>query len=223
MKNRQTVLVLLVSVCGLWGCGQSNEPAAASAPQAVNQNDEPLSALNLPIVQRKPGQALPELQIWQATPAPGSVTTEGAKPNEAAMPSSIPAKNQTVEGKPPEMKVVNAFERDPYLSIRVKTLVPPRSTLKDTAMGFKNEKHFIAGMHLSQNLNIPFDQIKARITGEHHMSLHDALRDLRPEMANGEIKAEVNRAEKQTKEDESFAKEEAKKAAGREKLASNQK
>jgi hypothetical protein len=223
MKNRPTVLVLFVSVCGLWGCAKSNDRVAASALPAVNQSDEPLSALNLPIEERKPGQALPELQIWQATPAPGSVTAEKSKPTEPAVPSSIPAKDQTAQGKPAEMKVVNAFDRDQYLSSRVKTLLPPRSTLSDTATGFKNEKHFIAAMHLSQNLNIPFDQIKTRMTGEHHISLHDALRDLRPEMTKGEIKAEVNTAEKQAKEDESYAKEEAKKAAGREKLASNQK
>ena len=221
MKNRLTVLVLLVSVCGLWGCAKS-DPVAASAPPAVNPSDEPLSALNLPIEERKPGQKLPELQIWQATPAPASVTEEKSKPNEAAVPSSIPTKNQTAEGKPAEMKVVKAFERDPYLSSRMKPLLSPRSTLSDTATGFKNEKEFIAALHLSQNLNIPFAQIKTRTTGEHHLSLHDALRDLRPEMTKGETKAEVNTAEKQAKEDESYAKEE-KKAAGREKLASNQK
>jgi len=218
MKNRLTVLVLFVSVCGLWGCAKSNEHVAASAPQAVDQRDEPLSALNLPIVESK----LPELQIWQATPVPDSVTAEKSKPNEAAAPSLILVKNQTAERKPAEMKVVNAFERDQYLSSRVKTLLPPRSTLSDTAAGFKKEKPFIAAMHLSQNVNIPFDQIKTRMTGEHHMSLHDALRDLRPEMTKGEIKVEVNTAEKQAKEDESFAKE-AKKAAGRVKLASIQK
>jgi len=218
MKNRLTVLALFVSVCGLWGCAKSNEHVAASAPQAVDQRDEPLSALNLPIVESK----LPELQIWQATPVPDSVTAEKSKPNEAAAPSLILVKNQTAERKPAEMKVVNAFERDQYLSSRVKTLLPPRSTLSDTAAGFKKEKPFIAAMHLSQNLNIPFDQIKTRMTGEHHMSLHDALRDLRPEMTKGEVKVEVNTAEKQAKEDESYAKE-AKKAAGRVKLASNQK
>jgi len=218
MKNRLTVLALFVSVCGLWGCAKSNEHVAASAPQAVDQRDEPLSALNLPIVESK----LPELQIWQATPVPDSVTAEKSKPNEAAAPSLILVKNQTAERKPAEMKVVNAFERDQYLSSRVKTLLPPRSTLSDTAAGFKKEKPFIAAMHLSQNLNIPFDQIKTRMTGEHHMSLHDALRDLRPEMTKGEVKVEVNTAEKQAKEDESYAKEE-KKAAGRVKLASNQK
>ena len=219
MKNRLTVLALFVSVCGLWGCAKSNEHVAASAPQAVDQRDEPLSALNLPIVESK----LPELQIWQATPVPDSVTAEKSKPNEAAAPSLILVKNQTAERKPAEMKVVNAFERDQYLSSRVKTLLPPRSTLSDTAAGFKKEKPFIAAMHLSQNVNIPFDQIKTRMTGEHHMSLHDALRDLRPEMTKGEVKVEVNTAEKQAKEDESYAKEEAKRAVSREKLASNQK
>ena len=219
MKNRLTVLALFVSVCGLWGCAKSNEHVAASAPQAVDQRDEPLSALNLPIVESK----LPELQIWQATPVPDSVTAEKSKPNEAAAPSLILVKNQTAERKPAEMKVVNAFERDQYLSSRVKTLLPPRSTLSDTAAGFKKEKPFIAAMHLSQNLNIPFDQIKTRMTGEHHMSLHDALRDLRPDTTKGEIKAAVNTAEKQAKEDESYAKEEAKRAVSREKLASNQK
>ena len=64
-------------------------------------------------------------------------------------------------------------------------------------------------MHLSKNLHIPFDQIKTRMTGEHGMSLQDALRDLRPKMTKNDLKGQVNKAEKQAKEEAQKAQKQA--------------
>ena len=93
----------------------------------------------------------------------------------------------------------------------------------DAAAGFKNQRQFIAAVHLSRNLFIPFNQIKTRMAGEHHMSLNDSLRDLRPDMTKNLVKAEVSKAEQQAKDDENRAKDDAKKAAAQEKPAANRK
>jgi hypothetical protein len=37
--------------------------------------------------------------------------------------------------------------------------------------GFKNHGQFIAALHVSKNLNIPFDQLKAKMTSSLPMSL----------------------------------------------------
>jgi hypothetical protein len=170
-------------------------------------------------------------QNREQTPVPGSAiadklaqtpaSTPKVKPNDAAALPAAAANNGNSESKPAEMKVANAFDHEPYLSSKLKSLLPPRTTVMGAATGFKNQKQFIAAMHLSRNLDIPFVQIKARMTGEHRMSLPDSLRDLRPEMTKNEVKAEVNKAEKQAKEDENEAKDEAKKAAAQDKLATN--
>ena len=61
------------------------------------------------------------------------------------------------------------------------------------------------------------------MAGEHHMSLNDSLRDLRPDMTKNLVKAEVSKAEQQAKDDENRAKDDAKKAAAQEKPAANRK
>src|SRR5207244_339723 len=98
------------------------------------------------------------------------------------------------------------------LSTILKPLLPPRTSVGDAAAGFKNQRQFIAAMHLSKNLGISFKDIKSRMTAEHRMSLNDALRDLRPEMSKNVAKAEAKKAEEQAKDDEKQAKDEAKKA-----------
>jgi len=174
-------------------------------------------------VANKAGQTPAVDQKRVQTPVPNPATadklgqtpanTPKVKPNDAAVPAETAAKEANTERKPIEMKVANAFDRNPYLSSRLKPLLPPRTTIMDAATGFKNQRQFIAAIHLSRNLGIPFDQIKTRMIGEHRMSLNDSLRDLRPEMNKNLVKDEVNKAEKQAREDENQAKDEAKKAA----------
>jgi hypothetical protein len=70
------------------------------------------------------------------------------------------------------------------------------STLQTDAKGFKNLGQFVAAVHVSHNLNIPFDQLKAKVTGGE--SLGDAIHDLKPDM---NAKNEVKRAQQEAKED----------------------
>jgi len=112
--------------------------------------------------------------------------------------------------KPVEMKVVNSLDRNPELSSRLKPLLPARMTVADAAAGFKNQGQFVAALHVSKNLGIPFSQLKSEMTGEKRMSLGDALRELRPDMEKKDAKAEVKKAEGQAKLDENQAKAEAK-------------
>ena len=46
------------------------------------------------------------------------------------------------------------------LSSRLQSLLPPKTTLEKAASGFKSQGQFIAALHVSHNLNIPFDQLK---------------------------------------------------------------
>ena len=67
---------------------------------------------------------------------------------------------------------------------------------------FRNQGEFIAALHVSKNLDIPFDQLKAKVTGEHAMSLGKAIHELRPNLTEKQVKTEEEKAEKQAKETE---------------------
>ena len=45
------------------------------------------------------------------------------------------------------------------------TLLPKNMTLNEASMGFKNQGQFIAALHVSRNLGIPFADLKTAMTG----------------------------------------------------------
>lgn len=57
---------------------------------------------------------------------------------------------------------------------------------------------FVAALHVSRNLNIPFDQLKAEMTGKSPMSLGKAIHEFNP---NVDAKAETKKAEQQARKD----------------------
>jgi hypothetical protein len=90
---------------------------------------------------------------------------------------------------------------NPYLAARVQSLLPPGTSLEAAATGFKDEGQFIAALHVSHNLNIPFNELKADMTKSKDGSLGRALHDLRPELQSRVIDGQVKKAERQTKAD----------------------
>jgi len=81
------------------------------------------------------------------------------------------------------------------LDSKVQTLLPAGVALKDATAGFKNMGQFIAALHVSRNLNIPFDQLRKEIVDG--KSLGRAIKDLRPSTSKSEIKSQVKSAEAQ--------------------------
>ena len=87
------------------------------------------------------------------------------------------------------------------LSQRLQSLLPPGTSLEAAAQGFKNQGQFIAALHVSHNLNIPFSQLKGEMVGPDHDSLGRAIRDLRPDLGSKTVKKDVKQAENQAKND----------------------
>jgi hypothetical protein len=123
-----------------------------------------------------------------------SSTSNNGSAKSDAKPSTKPA---TFEDR---------IEANPKLADKLKTMLPPNTTLKDAALGFKNEGQFIAALHVSKNLNIPFDQLKAKMVGPNAESLGKAIHDLRPDLAPQQANAEAKKAEKEAKETEHVGK-----------------
>lgn len=101
-----------------------------------------------------------------------------------------------------EARFEDRLERNPSLKARLESLLPAGTNLKTASSGFRNQGQFIAALHVSKNLDIPFNDLKARMTGSDPMSLGQAIHDLRPNMPEKQTRDEAKRAEKQAKETE---------------------
>jgi len=105
-----------------------------------------------------------------------------------------------------EGNFIARIQRNPELSEKLQALLPktgPNSTLAGAAMGFRNEGQFIAALHVSKNLGIPFDQLKAKMTtSDPPMKLGQAIHALRPNMSGKEVDKVADKAEKEARVDE---------------------
>jgi len=89
----------------------------------------------------------------------------------------------------------------PGLSARLQPFLPAGTSLQTAAAGFKNLGQFLAAVHVSHNLGIPFDQLKAKMTGANAESLGRAIEDLRPSLSGKTVKTDVKAAEHEAKAD----------------------
>lgn len=87
------------------------------------------------------------------------------------------------------------------LSAQLQPLLPSGATLSGAATGFQNEGQFAAALHAAHNLNIPFDQLKANMTGAKPESLGKAIQTLRPSLDSKAIKDDTKLAERQAERD----------------------
>jgi hypothetical protein len=88
------------------------------------------------------------------------------------------------------------LSKSPQLSSRLQSLLPAGTNLTEAASGFKNLGQFIAAVHVSHNLGIPFNDLKDKMTtGD---NLGKAIQALDP---NVNAKHEAKKADKQSKSD----------------------
>ncbi len=71
------------------------------------------------------------------------------------------------------------LDKNPKLSSRLQELLPLGTDLQLAAAGFKNLGQFVAALHVSRNLGIPFDQLKAQML-DNTLSLGAAIQVLKP-------------------------------------------
>jgi hypothetical protein len=128
-------------------------------------------------------------------------------PTQPATPpnSSPPASTSAPVKKKPDTERVPKFAsrlaENAELSSRVQALLPKGVTLPDAAKGFKSETGFLATLHASHDLNIPFDQFKSDVTSGERDSLAQAIRKFRPEFDMKTVENSAKTAEQQAKTD----------------------
>lgn len=91
-----------------------------------------------------------------------------------------------------------ALSTNSKLSQKLDSLLPKGMTAQDACQGFKNLGQCVAAIHVAHNLDIPFADLKDKMTGSGSESLGKAIRDLKPD-ANA--KAEEKKAKGQANDD----------------------
>ena len=81
-------------------------------------------------------------------------------------------------------------------STRLAAIVPSGMSTQEACAGFRSVEECAATLHASQNLSIPFADLKSRVTGG--TKLGAAIHQLKP---NANVKAEVRKAEDQARSD----------------------
>jgi hypothetical protein len=87
------------------------------------------------------------------------------------------------------------------LSAQLQPLLPAGTALSGAAAGFRNQGQFIAALHVAHNLNIPFDQLKTKMTGSDAVSLGKAIQELRPSLDDKTVKDNTKLADRQAERD----------------------
>ncbi len=85
-----------------------------------------------------------------------------------------------------------------HLSSKLGSLLPAGTNVQEAATGFKNLGQFVAAVHVSKNLDIPFDELKGKMTGSGSENLGKAIHQLKPQV---DAKAEAKKAKKQADND----------------------
>jgi len=89
--------------------------------------------------------------------------TKDARKTETPTPDE-PSPTLTTTVISPETPTTHSV-KNPKLEARLLPLLPAGMNIPDASQGFKNWGQFVAAVHVSNNLNIPFADLKARMTG----------------------------------------------------------
>jgi hypothetical protein len=96
--------------------------------------------------------------------------------------------------------VSTRLSKNPQMASKLQALLPAGTNVETAAAGFKNFGQFVAAVHVSKNLGIPFDQLKTEMV-TNDKSLGGAIHQLKPDLDDSAVKTETKRAETEAKTD----------------------
>src|SRR4051812_46282712 len=136
-----------------------------------------------------------------STPMAASTSTRTKPSTRTTRTSSTSTKTTTTSGPAATAPMMNPIAAKiaakPQLNARITSMLPTHVSLDQASRGFKNQGQFIAALHVSKNLGIPFKDLKSDMTTK-HMSLGQSIQDLKKSTAST---TEAKRGEAQAKED----------------------
>ena len=110
----------------------------------------------------------------------GPKADRGAQGPQGDRPASSHGKPAAPHAARGDHRIAGSISKNPQLEARVKTMLPAGMTIEQASDGFRNQGQFIAALQASKNLDINFADLKAEMTGDHAVSLGQAIQKLRP-------------------------------------------
>lgn len=95
--------------------------------------------------------------------------------------------------------VSDLLTQNTKLSSQLQSILGSGVNLQTASSGFKNLGLFVAAVHVSKNLNIPFDQLSAAMQKDGNLG--KAIRTLQPNLSKHQVKTDVRTAKRQAKQD----------------------
>lgn len=107
------------------------------------------------------------------------------------------AAKTAAKGKDADATTTSNVPKNPKQQERLQAMLPDGMTLEEAADGFKNKGQFVAALHVSENLDIPFVDLKTQMVDE-GTSLGQAIQTLKP---GADAEVETQRAQGQADQD----------------------
>jgi hypothetical protein len=128
-----------------------------------------------------------------ATPAKDTTTGKG-KTTKAAAPTATATSNAPTTDSPstdsPTTTLTPAqqkLQKNTNLANKLRSRLPAGTDLMEAAAGFRNLGQFVAAVNVSNNLGIPFADLRMKMVDE-HLSLGQSIQALKP-TASGTVEA----------------------------------
>ncbi len=129
------------------------------------------------------------------TPMGGSSAGMGSNSGRATgRPGDMGSAAQNMGKQSP----TQVLSQNTKLSSNLDKLLPNGMNAQQACDGFKNLGQCVAAIHVAHNLNIPFADLKTKMTGKGAESLGKAIKTLKPD---ADAKAEAKKANKQAEKD----------------------
>jgi len=105
-----------------------------------------------------------------------------AAPVSTGQPVAAPGRTTAVKRtvKPAPSPVQKELQRNPVLADSLRGRFSAGTDLNAAAAGFRRLELFVATVHASNNIDIPFSELKRRIVND-GMTLGQAIQDIRPQ------------------------------------------
>jgi hypothetical protein len=183
----------------------TTKPSVAKGPRVKSTAAKPSAAAVKPVKVKstgKPASAGPKITKTKST-----TTTASTKPAKATKVSRSTSTTTTSVTWVPNNPVAQKLSTKTNLMNKVTGVLPAGTDLNAATAGFKNFGQFVAAVNVSNNLGIPFADLKANMTGirldgtptgEPTLSLGRSIQDLKPAANAG---AEATKATKQADSD----------------------
>lgn len=182
--------------------------AVAGAPVTVFAAKPPVAKGNPHLTTPRPSTRAPK------PAAPKGATVKATAPKTThgnPHPTSTTPTGTTTTTTTTLNPIAQKIASKPNLASRLQSMLPSGMTLDQASLGFKNQGQFIAALHVSQNLGIPFADLKTAMTGINPtlppdaqptaastLSLGQAIQTLRP---SADVTTATTTAERQASAD----------------------